>query len=769
MNYSKDAAGSWYGRNNQTNEANAGHCYIGNYYAKTYYYASSIQFSFSDNSTKIPLVVTPGSLKFSVRAKGNGENTKYSTTTATIYISNKKAPFDSSATKVNAGTITLKYTQGGGRTEVTLNSAAEEAISNYISNNQSFYIVVSAGVNTLGVVCEKALSVSNTAHVPRLAFTYEYGASTGTISGSPTLGTTTTLTINPISTNYSHQLTWKIGNTQIGTTSVNAGVKTATYTYQANTTCYNCFSTTSTTAAASVILKTLNGDREMGTKTIPFTLNIGSAAKPTINSFTVTASNPTGTISALQSYFVQDKTTPKWSASVQGKAGATIKRLVVSYSGSETKTTNSLSKSETSVSVSNIESAIPQKSGTLKFTLTVTDSRGLTQTTSTSKTVYAYSKPVAHSPDYYRCLENGTRDDTQGIYLVGDMTTSIASINGKNTKTISMTISSQSGSKTFTKTKLAVKDYEVPITGATIKVTVTDGLNQKGESTFSITPATYLLHFKKNAIGFGTMAGDEGTVTFGFTPVLKNPLALEDGGTGSNTQPGAWGRIVAPGGTMTGNLIIGSTSANKTLTTNGSLYLNKSSNPELVFKANNTQRGNCRVYTGSSSGICFQLWQNGNGVNEVFQLPTTSLTSGSSTTYYNILTTKDYPETKFYIMPNEEIAISSIYVMGHVSSSATRIYFSIPFGKSLDKVNAASVTLLSGSLRCRGEYLLDSSDGINLLSAAKGQSVVINKITNTIYIYIDYDKNNSSQDYELGKSNNNWPMQGTISITLKFT
>ena len=215
----------------------------------------------------------------------------------------------------------------------------------------------------------------------------------------------------------------------------------------------------------------------MGTKTIPFTLNIGSAAKPTINSFTVTASNPTGTISALQSYFVQDKTTPKWSASVQGKAGATIKRLVVSYSGSETKTTNSLSKSETSVSVSNIASAIPQKFGTLKFTLTVTDSRGLTQTTSTSKTVYAYSKPVAYSPDYYRCLENGTRDDTQGIYLVGDMTTSVASINGKNTKTISMTISSQSGSKTFTKTKLAVKDYQVPITGATIKVTVTDGLN----------------------------------------------------------------------------------------------------------------------------------------------------------------------------------------------------------------------------------------------------------------------------------------------------
>ena len=54
-----------------------------------------------------------------------------------------------------------------------------------------------------------------------------------------------------------------------------------------------------------------------------------------------------------------------------------------------------------------------------------------------------------------------------------------------------------------------------------------------------------------SAVGFGTMAGNEGTVTFGFMPVLKDPLSLENGGTGSKSQPGAWERIVATAAPLT--------------------------------------------------------------------------------------------------------------------------------------------------------------------------------------------------------------------------
>ena len=260
------------------------------------------------------------------------------------------------------------------------------------------------------------------------------------------------------------------------------------------------------------------------------------------------------------------------------------------------------------------------------------------------------------------------------------------------------------------------------------------------------------------------MAGDEGTVTFGFTPILKNPLALEDGGTGSKTQPGAWERIVAPGGTFTGNV-----TSKGTLTVNNSLYLSKTSNPELVFKAGTTQRGNCRVYTGSDSGICFQFWQNGNGINEVFQLPTTSLTSGSGTPYYNILTTKDYC---YY--PNDSITLVSGW--GYVSGGGTGVEVWFPVAKYLDKVSntdnvVTKVTSMKGNFRAGKVYWVTGSyvdnGGYDFTSLVSGVTLIPEQKLIAVRL-----TSSSATKTDLGGSSinlNNFTIQFNGTLKISFT
>ena len=94
-----------------------------------------------------------------------------------------------------------------------------------------------------------------------------------------------------------------------------------------------------------------------------------------------------------------------------------------------------------------------------------------------------------------------------------------------------------------------------------VTLTLTDTVGAVSTYNITVPSAAYIMHVKKGgkAVGFGTAAGADNTVTFGWPVRLNRALEVSQGGTGANNAASACGNIGAvkkSGDTMTGNLYI---------------------------------------------------------------------------------------------------------------------------------------------------------------------------------------------------------------------
>ena len=205
--------------------------------------------------------------------------------------------------------------------------------------------------------------------------------------------------------------------------------------------------------------------------------------------------------------------------------------------------------------------------GTVTVTAKVTDSRGRTATKITTFSVYGYGTPYFSSLEAYRCISGGARDDLNGTYARIRATFGSSALNGKNAVSCKLVMKQIGGSYSTSATltsgtavilgggSLAVDvSYEVTLT-------LTDTVGTVSTYSITVPSAAYIMHIKKGgkAVGFGTAAGADNTVTFGWPVKLNNPLEVSQGGTGANNASSACGNIGAvkkSGDTMTGNLYI---------------------------------------------------------------------------------------------------------------------------------------------------------------------------------------------------------------------
>lgn len=184
-----------------------------------------------------------------------------------------------------------------------------------------------------------------------------------------------------------------------------------------------------------------SGKQVGSTSSATFTATVPSNVKPSV-SLTASVVNDNTTVNGWGIY-LQGYSKVKLTAAGTAGTGATISSYT--FSGA------SVSQSGTSTTCT---SSVLNSSGSQKWTVKITDSRGRTATASVSKTVIAYSSPSITSLETYRCLEDGTRDDLAGTYGKVKGTYSFASCSGKNTVTgvlkySSTTISSDAKSGTL--------------------------------------------------------------------------------------------------------------------------------------------------------------------------------------------------------------------------------------------------------------------------------------------------------------------------------
>ena len=172
-----------------------------------------------------------------------------------------------------------------------------------------------------------------------------------------------------------------------------------------------------TAATATVTVTTKSGSTTIGSKSVNFTVTVPSTVVPSISSVAVSEA-----VTAVQTAFgsgvyVSSLSKLNVDITAAGIYGSTIESVKttfdgITYTGAEFQT-KALSKA-----------------GTLTMSVTVTDSRGRTKTTTKDITVYGYSAPVITNVS---CVSSGT---STVVTVSGVVAPVAVSGSNKNTKTL---------------------------------------------------------------------------------------------------------------------------------------------------------------------------------------------------------------------------------------------------------------------------------------------------------------------------------------------
>lgn len=200
--------------------------------------------------------------------------------------------------------------------------------------------------------------------------TSEVSASNGT------LGTALTISISRYVNTYKHKLEYSFGNSH---GDIAMYVNTS-YTWTPPLSLAAQFPN-ATSGTCTITCKTFDGSTLIGTKTVSITLSIPDSVKCGIS--TVTLSETVSGIATKFGGFVQGHSKIRVTATydTSNAQGATVSSISITINGQTLAANNAVTNE-----ISNY--------GTLSFSVTITDSRGRTETYTGTYNVYAYATPT---------------------------------------------------------------------------------------------------------------------------------------------------------------------------------------------------------------------------------------------------------------------------------------------------------------------------------------------------------------------------------------
>lgn len=189
-----------------------------------------------------------------------------------------------------------------------------------------------------------------------------------------TIGSASTLTVSAASSSFTHQISYSFSGLTGTIANMNAGVTTASWT-PPNT--FYAKLPNSTSGTVVLTLKTLSGGTVIGSNSYNATVNVPSSIKPSAPTVTLAPVNTNAWISS-KGLYVGGYSAVKVTSSATAGSGATISSYTISgaFSGSGTPYTSGV-----------------LSAGAKSITVTATDSRGRTNSTTTSVTFLTYTYP----------------------------------------------------------------------------------------------------------------------------------------------------------------------------------------------------------------------------------------------------------------------------------------------------------------------------------------------------------------------------------------
>ena len=217
------------------------------------------------------------------------------------------------------------------------------------------------------------------------------------------------------SSSFSHKLyaSWNGTETLIATLDKGSTAVSCSYTIPTD---WEKNMPNTTSAIATFILETLNGSTVIGRKTINANVKVRSSILPTIGNPTI---EDTNSISEDMGLYVQSRSCIKFTIPTSGNQSSTITSVSTKFNGQ-------------TYSGSTFTTQAIQDSGTLTYTITVTDSRGRTATKSGSVTVSAYNPPSLTNVSAKRANSSYAIDEVNGTYALLHFNVGFTSLSNKN-------------------------------------------------------------------------------------------------------------------------------------------------------------------------------------------------------------------------------------------------------------------------------------------------------------------------------------------------
>ena len=306
------------------------------------------------------------------------------------------------------------------------------------------------------------------------------------------------------SSNFSHKLytTWNNEEKLIAT--IDKGSTAVSYSYTIPTSWEKNMPNT-TSAIATFILETLNGDTVIGRKSINATVQVRSGIVPTIGNPTI---EDTNSISKVMGLYVQSQSCIKFTIPTSGNQGSTITSVSTKFNGQ-------------TYSGSTFTTQAIQNSGTLSYTITVTDSRGRTATKSGSINVVAYNPPSLTNVSAKRANSGYAVDESSGTYALLHFKVGFTSLSNKNVTSFYIQYRA-SGASSWTKINSWANNYTFEqdykagnlFTSTTTTYEIAFGVKDKFMSDYSwqivtVTPTYALINFGKDGKSL-TFFGQDG-------------------------------------------------------------------------------------------------------------------------------------------------------------------------------------------------------------------------------------------------------------------
>ena len=362
----------------------------------------------------------------------------------------------------------------------------------------------------------------------------------GTISNF-TIGNAINIPITKYSSSFTDTLTIKLGSTTIKTISDISNGDDVSFTTAELNNIYSLLPS-ATKGTFTFTLTTKSGSTTIGTSSKTATGSINANIKPSISS--VALSEAVAGIATQFGGYVQSQSKIKGTITAAAGNGSSIASYKTVINGN-------------TYTASTFTTGALKTSGSNSYTVTVTDKRGRTASTSGTFTVIAYSIPQISTLDVVRCLADGT-EDVEGEYVKINVKASIASVNSKNAKSFKLEYKTKKAT-TWTAIQTYTAGYTYTVTDSVksgfsgdspydFRITAVDFFHSATKAA-SISTAYTIMDLKGDGTGvaFGRVATESNVFDVGFPRTYLSDTVFVGGDSRTDVEKNIYFRNTANG------------------------------------------------------------------------------------------------------------------------------------------------------------------------------------------------------------------------------